>query len=273
MRSSLLVTLLLLWLSSPMLAQTRHPMMDSQWWVTAGSFLAQRDLKASASGTIGDDAREIDLDGALGLDDSPALFMGELGWQFTRKWGVALQYFRSGRTGSNVLEETIEWQDEIYEVGATIDAETAMQITRIFFARRFRDRGPHSLRIGAGIHYLSLRAELSGEARVDDNTTDFRRSVASAELPIPNLGAWYRYSPNDRWLFTARVDWLSASVGDYEGRIWNLSGGASYRLTDHIGIGANLQFFQLSGDLTEDSWRGDIRTTFTGPYLHINGFW
>ena len=103
MRHRLIAFFLFAGLSTPLMAQERHPMMDSDWWVTAGSYFSDRDFKASASGSIGGITREFDLEGALGLDDSPALFMGELGWQFVDKWGVALQYFRSSRGGSRVL--------------------------------------------------------------------------------------------------------------------------------------------------------------------------
>ena len=273
MRHRLIAFFLFAGLSTPLMAQERHPMMDSDWWVTAGSYFSDRDFKASASGSIGGITREFDLEGALGLDDSPALFMGELGWQFVDKWGVALQYFRSSRGGSRVLEESFEWQGETYDVGARLEASTQMEITRIFFARRFRDNGPHSLRIGAGVHWLNMSAEVAGIATLNDNSTEFRRSTARAEFPVPNIGAWYRFSPSERWIFTARVDWLSASIDNYSGSIWNLSAGAGYRLFRNIGIGANYQFFRLSGDLTEDNWRGEVQTTFTGPYLHVSGYW
>lgn len=248
-------------------------MMESKWWLTAGSFFAEAEFEASASGTVAGNTREVDLEGNLGLGDSDDLFMGELGWQFGEKWGMALQYFRSSRSASKVLDETVEWQGETYDVGAQIDAGTTFEITRLFFARQFRDRGPHSLRLGAGLHLLGLSAEISGQARIDDMTTEFRRAAATADVPIPNIGAWYRYSPNDRWLFNLRVDWLSASIDNYSGGIWNVLGGVNFRIWDHFGVGAAYEFFQISGDLTEDNWHGSIESTYSGPYLYLSGYW
>lgn len=248
-------------------------MMDTKWWVNAGWFIANRDFKASASGSVAGITREIDLEGNLGLGDSPDLFMGELGWQFGQRWGMALQYFRSSRSGTRTLEEEVEWQGEIYQVGAEVSAETSLEIARLFFAWRFRDTGPHSLRVGAGLHMLGMNGEISGQARVDDMTTEFRRSSATADFPVPNLGVWYSYSPNDKWLVSARADWLSASIDNYSGSIVNLSGGINYRIWDHIGVGASFQFFQLSGDVTEDNWNGAVELRYSGPYLYISGYW
>lgn len=254
-------------------AQDAHPAMDAKWWVTGGSYLAKRNFQASATGTIAGSSREFDFENALGLDDSPDLFMAELGWQFSENWGVAVQYFRSKRNGSRTLDESFEWQDELYDIGVQIDAGTKMEITRFFFARRFRDNGPHSVKVGAGIHWIDLSAYISGDATLNDQTTEFRTSTARASLPVPNIGIWYRYSPNQNWMASVRTDWLSASIDDYSGDIWNASVGVNFRLWDHIGIGANYQYFELTGTLKEDDWRGRVATSFTGPYLFISGYW
>lgn len=261
-------------LSTSALAQDVHPAMEAKWWVTGGSFLAKRNLEATATATIeGAPSRQFDFERALGLDDSPDLFMAELGWQFSNNWGVAMQYFRSKRDGTRVLEESFEWQDNLYDLGAQVNAGTQMEITRFFLARRFRDNGPHSLRVGAGIHWLDMSAYISGEATLNDQTTEFRTSSAKASLPIPNIGLWYRYSPNENWLISARTDWLSASIDNYSGDIWNASIGVNFRIWDHIGAGANFQYFELAGTIKEDDWRGRVTTSFTGPYLFISGYW
>jgi opacity protein-like surface antigen len=254
-------------------AQERHPAMEKPWSINLGSYFSERNLKASANITIGELDRQFDFEKAARLDDSSDLLMGELGWQFSDNWGVALQIFRSQRHRSWTLDESIEWQGNIYDVGARVDADAHMEITRVFFARRFHDNGPHSLRIGAGIHWLDLGVTISGQATLDDQSKEFRRSVASASLPVPNIGTWYRYSPNDRWMINARIDWLSASIDKYSGDIWNVSAGVNFSVWDHFGVGASYQYFNLAGTLKEENWRGAIETTFTGPYLYVSGFW
>jgi hypothetical protein len=250
-----------------------HPLMNSKYWGNIGVYFSARDFDASASGSIDGVTRAIDFESRTGLDDRPDLFMAELGWQFASDWGLALQYFESKRSASKTLTETIEWQDLVFDVGVRVEAGTSMEITRLFFARGFRDQGPHSLRLGAGIHWLNVGASLAGEATLNDQSREFRRSVVKAELPMPNIGAWYRYSPSRRWMFNVRADWLSASVDKYEGSIWNASAGANFSPWEHIGFGLSYQFFQLDGTIKEDSWRGDIQSKFTGPFLYVSGFW
>ena len=250
-----------------------HPLMTSKYWGNVGVYFSARDFDASASGSIGGVTRGIDFESSAGLGDRPDLFMAELGWQFSQNWGLALQYFESERSASRTLTESIEWQDLVFDVGVRLEASSGVEITRLFFARRFRDGGPHSLRLGAGLHWLSLSASLAGEATLNDNSREFRRSVVTADIPMPNIGAWYRYSPSRKWMLNARADWLSASVDKYKGGIWNASAGVNFSPWDHFGFGLSYQFFQLDGQIKEDDWRGQIQTKFTGPFVYVSGYW
>ena len=250
-----------------------HPLMTSKYWGNIGVYFSARDFDASASGSIRGITREIDFESRAGLGDSPDLFMAELGWQFSSDWGLALQYFESERSASKTLSESIEWQDLVFDVGVRVEAASSVEITRLFFARRFRDDGPHSLRLGAGLHWLKIGASLAGEATLNDLSREFRRSAVATDIPMPNIGAWYRYSPSRRWLFNLRADWLSASVDKYKGGIWNASAGANFNAWDHVGFGLSYQYFQLDGKIKEDNWRGEIQTTFTGPFVYVTGYW
>src|SRR5210317_1345458 len=124
-----------------------HPLMNSKYWGNIGVYFSARDFDASAEGAIAGITKSFDFESSAGLDDRPDLFMAELGWQFTPKWGLALQYFESERSASKTLTDSIEWRDLVFDVGARIDATSSVEITRLFFARRFRDDGPHSLRL------------------------------------------------------------------------------------------------------------------------------
>ena len=253
--------------------QDVHPLMTSKIWLNVGAFFASRDLDISVEGSTGEIDRYFDVESSLGLDDRPDLFMTELGWQFGERWDVALQHFRSHREARRTLQDTVDWDDVSYDVGVDISADTKISITRFFFARRILEKGPHDLRLGVGVHWLDTSASISGEATLDDMSTEFRTSAATASLPIPNLGIWYRYSPSNKWLFSSRIDWFSADVGKYDGTIWNVAANADYRLTEHLGVGLAYQLFGIDGGIKDSGWRGNISTRFTGFHLHLTGYW
>lgn len=250
-----------------------HPLMTSEYWGNIGVYFAKRHFEASANGSIAGITRSFDFESSAGLDDRPDVFMAEFGWQFTPKWGVALQYFGSDRSATRTLNESIEWRDLVFDIGVRVDSATSLDVTRLFFARKFRDSGPHSLRLGAGIHWLNIKASLAGEATLVDLSREFRRSVVKAQFPMPNIGAWYRYSPSRRWMFNVRADWLSASVDKYDGGILNASVGVNFNPWQHVGLGLSYQYFSLDGAVKEENWRGDIEQTFTGPFVSVSGYW
>lgn len=257
------------------IADDMHPLMNDKYWVNVGVLFAARDLDISVDGSLGPMMLDLDLDfeSSVGLDDTPDLLTTEFGWQFSDDWGLSLQFFRSERSVNETLQKTIEWEDLTFEAGIDFSAASKVSVTRLFFSRRFWDGGRHSLRLGAGIHLLEAAVRIGGQARLDDMTTEYRTSAKSASFPVPNIGAWYRYSPSNRWLFSARVDWFGASLGDFSGEVLNGTAGANFLLSEHFGIGINYQLFQIDGRIRETHWRGSLRTRLTGPNLHITAHW
>lgn len=254
-------------------ADDLHPMISSKYWVSVGAFYPARNFSASAEAPGGQITPRADFESSLGIKDRPNILMAEFGWRFSDRWDVSLQRFASQRDGQATLQESIEWDGVTYDAGVDVSGKTKIGITRLVFSREFRDQGPHSLRLAAGLHLLNASAEISGVATLNDQTQEFRASKASASIPIPNLGAWYRYSPSDKWLLTTRVDWFSANIGNFSGGIWNVSSGVNYSINKHFGVGLNYQYFELDGRLNVSDWRGELKTRFTGPFLHIDGYW
>lgn len=252
-----------------------HPLMTSRYWVHAGAFFAARDLDISARGAVSVDIPTplVDFESSVGVDDEPDLLMLEAGWRFTDNWSFMLQHFGSRRSGSRAIEEQIEWDDLIFDVGAEIYGKSNLEITRAFFSRHFRGDGPHSLQLGAGLHYLKVAVEYGGEVTLNDGTTTIDSSRKSTSAPVPNIGAWYRYSPSDRWLLSARVDWFSANLGDIEGGIWNVAAGANFSVSKHFGVGLTYQFFEMDVTVKETNWFGDVRARFGGPNLQFSAYW
>lgn len=248
-------------------------MLDSKVWVSLGEYFPSHNFSASARASLPRESRGTDFEEALGMKDAKQLETLEFGWEFGETWGLATQHFSSSRSANSQLQAAIEWQDVTFEVGVNMQAKTYLDVTRFVMTRRFRDRGPHSLRLAAGFHYLDIGARLAGDATLADESVEFRKSVVSASAPVPNIGVWYRYSSSARLLISARADWLSASVGDISGRIWNVAVSANYSLGEHVGIGLAYQFFELAGEARDSTWRGDIVSSFNGPNLQLSMFW
>ena len=120
---------------------------------------------------------------------------------------------------------------------------------------------------------MNLDTFLEGEVFIDESTTEFQRETASAEFPLPNVGAWYMYSWSPKWMVQARADWLSATIGDYSGSLWDAQAGINYQAFRNIGIGLYYKGFLLDLDIDKSDWHGSADLNQHGPLLTVTATW
>jgi hypothetical protein len=171
-----------------------------------------------------------------------------------------------------VLEEDVEWKEVVFSAGSNAAVGSQFSLTRIFFGRQFNTSIFHDVGIGAGIHWLHMGAFIEGEILVNGTPFGARRSV-SAEAPLPNIGAWYKYSITPRWALRTRLDLFSASIDDYDGHLINIALGLNYQAFDHFGIGLNYNYVELDVKIKKPDWRGKIETTYDGVYVYASFYY
>jgi hypothetical protein len=74
-------------------------------------------------------------------------------------------------------------------------------------------------------------------------------------------------------VFLARVDWLSASIGDYSGGLWNANAGINWQFSKHFGVGLSYQTFTLDVDVDKSDWHGKAEADQHGPMLSLTASW
>jgi hypothetical protein len=175
--------------ASAMAQDDIHPALNSKFWVDVGAYYPTHSVSLGVEGSNDIIDSQIEFEGAVDLSDRKGLWVGEIGWQFGEKWAVNAQYFETDRSRNFALQEEIEWDDLIFEVGVDITAGTDASVTRLYFSRKMLDAGRHDLRLGLGIHRLTIGAFIEGTARLDDQSTEFRADSVTAQAPLPNIGA------------------------------------------------------------------------------------
>lgn len=274
--SALLLLLAGLMISPLASAQTgssdKHPWFDSKFMISGGAYFTSQDYTLGAGIDLRDE--DIDFGGKLGVDDSQTSFSSNLRWNFGDKWSFRLQTISFDVDGSAVLKEDISWNDVIFKAGSNASAGISNDIYRGFFGRNFAEGDNYEFGAGIGLHWMTVEAFIAGEIITGDGSnTEARRRSVDADLPLPNIGFWYWYSPSPRWMLTSRLDWLSASIGEYSGSLWNAAVGGQFQITDHIGVGVEFAYFALSGDVDKSGWNGSLETSSTGPLIYLTANW
>ncbi len=272
--SLLTVTFLTVLLSSTASAQTAddyHPFLSDKFNLELGMFRPQIDFNARLDGSHPDE--EVDLDEALNLSDSQTTGSINFRWRFGKKWSLWGQGWSTNNTGKAVLEEDVPWEDVVFKEGTFAKGGIEVDVVRAFFGRQFDLAPQHEFGIGAGLHWMSLDTFIEGEIIIDDSTTEFQRVSADASFPLPNIGAWYLYSWSPKWMFQARLDWLSASIGDYSGSLWDGQAGINYQAFKNIGFGLYYNIFVLDVDIDKSDWHGRADLSQDGPLLTVTASW
>jgi len=250
----------------------RHPILESPFSINIGLYYPDRELDLRVNGTISGINDEIDFDKRRQFTSAGDIFATELSWRYRGRWSFIGQYFKAEDGVSTVLEKEIEWGDVVFNVGGTAAIGTTFSLTRFFFGRQFATNESHEVGIGGGLHWLNIGTFIEGEIRVNGESRSTRQSV-SAEAPLPNIGAWYKYSISPRWALQARLDLLSANVGDYDGLMVNSAVGVNFKPFEHFGIGLNYNYFKLDVGIDRSDWRGDIETVYDGIYVYASYYY
>ena len=272
----LLCALVLSSFSGAVLAQDYdyHPALSDSFTAYLGAMRSSNSFKVRAD-SLAERGDDIDFDDKFDVSDRSTFFNGQLRWKFgnEKKWSLWGQYFSNNATGNAVLDSDYEWQDVIFREGTFVEAGTKLAVSRLFFGRSFFKNAQNDFGLGIGIHNLDLSAYVEGEVLVNDVSTGVRRVSVSANQPLPNVGGWYNFSPARNWLLHARLDWIGANVGDYDGDLWNASAGIGYQAWRHVGFDLSWQYFNLDLSVDSNKWQGSMDLTYSGPVLAVTFGW
>ena len=244
-----------------------HPFLSDKFNLGVGLFWPKVNLDLRVDGT--EPEEEIDFDEALNLSDYPTSPYINFRWRFGEKWSLFGQYWSTDTSGKEVLPYDVKWGDVVFREGTFVGGGAGLDVARVFLGRKFDLAPQHELGWGVGLHWMSLDTYIEGEILIDDDSTEFHRAAVSAAFPLPNIGAWYMYSWSPKWMLHANIDWLSATIGNYSGGLWDAQVGINYQAFKNIGFGFDFKAFLLDVDIDKDDWHGKTEFNQTGPALSV----
>lgn len=252
-----------------------HPYLTEKFFLDLGVYFPERKLRISVDGPTTPQNPDFDFSDAINVSRGDETALLNFGWRIGERWKLSAQYFRSADVFSAVLEDDIEWGDDVFPVDGEVITGQEFTLVRTLVGYEWSSDNNHAFGIGGGLHFLNLKVFMQGDIQIGGPggpVADERRAV-DLIAPLPNFGLWYRYSLAQKWALTARYDWLSASVGDYDGRMVNASVGVNYQVFDNFGIGANYNFFELDVAVSKDDWIGHAITSYDGLFVYLSAYW
>ncbi len=250
-----------------------HPLMTSRFEVYVGSFFPDRRLRLGVNGSSGDINSAIDFNSELRVKESDSTYSIDLSWRVAERWRLFGQYFESDGGANHTLQHDVPWKDVVFPRGSDVSAGSDFSVLNLFVGRALETRERHDFGLGFGVHVIEVGAFVAGTAVDENGVPNVRFEAVSVRGPLPNIGAWYRYSMTPRWALRSRLDWVKADVGKYDGSVLSFSLGLNFRLSQNIGIGVDYKEFKLDVAVNESGWRGHAHNNYEGFNVNISAYW
>ena len=249
----------------------KHPLLTDKFYIEAGVFIPAKNIKLGADASAPEE--EIDFGNTFDLNDNQTTYFVNFEWRWNKKWRLTAETFAVNNAARATLDSTYVFDDVTFEKGSFVRAGIEFSLYRVFVGRLISSGQKHSLGAGLGVHAMNVGAFIEGEVKSNDDRIDgtFQKRRVSALIPLPNIGAWYHWAPNQKWALIARADWFGITIDQYSGGLWNLAPGVRYQFIDNFGIGLDYRILLLSARVDQNNWNGNFDMNYSGPSITLHG--
>ena len=198
--------------------------------ISLGVFITNRNTETRLdSDTLGL-GTSIRLEDDLGLDSSQTVARLDGYYRFSERHRINFALFDLSRDSTLVIDEMIQFGDEIFDVNSTVSSDFDLTIFKIAYTYSFltRDRGHFG--VTAGLYALSSKFALS-----EPNTGQFESDSLTVPLPVVGLRGNYALTP--KLALRGSAELFAIEIDDVDGRFIDLYLGLDYHFHERFGIG------------------------------------
>jgi hypothetical protein len=223
---------------------------------------ANLDTTLRVDASVSDPGAVISAEDDLGLDDSQLLPQAEITLLPGERHLLRLSGLSSQRSAQQVLERTIEFDDEVYLAGELVDSELNLTMFGLTYGYRFLVRDRAELTGTLGIQIADVEANAVVRSRVV-------RDAESGVAPLPLAGVEGRYDFSDRWSAEGRLQYLTVDVGQVDGEILDARAAVTWRMNPYLVFGLGFRRLAIKADSRDEDTPGLVDMTMDGPVLFM----
>jgi len=166
-------------------------------------------------------------------------------WQISKRHRVGVRWQNIDRSSSAIVDDDIQWGDEIIPVDATLNLD--FNVTQFFVDYAYYPwvKERWAAGFGLGFRWMDLKTTLAWESA---GAAGEGTSEAKGAGPLPYLYFEYRRLLSDHWRFMTGLGWLSVKVGDIDGTQWVGHAGIEYLAGKRWSFGAAFNLATIDVD-------------------------
>ena len=254
-------------------------LLNDRFVITIGAFVVTSNINGSLSGSANTSDQNIDFDKQFGTDADQTRWRAEMLWRITPRQQLRFSYFNDNVQRTRTLDQDLAWGDYTFLAGGEVGAETNFRVYELDYQFAFLRRPTYEIVAVAGIHLDDLTLKLSGNASLTvdtptgpvQETATFTSKSNSVSTPLPVLGLRGNWAVSPHVYLDAAAELFGISYQGISGNWSELSAGASWMFSDHIGIGLSYDRFETHADLSKLSFSGRLNFGYQGLLLYVRG--
>ncbi len=252
-------------------AEERDP-LSSRFVVQTGWFLMSTDMRVRVDGETTDTTgSDVNFDDTFGIGDFDR-FRVDASWRIAPRHILRAMYFQNNRHASRTLNRDVEFQDETYPVGVTVNANSEATIAQLSYEYAFLKRDNYELAGGIGLHYVDLGLALDATVTAGQGSaTRELHGNATTQAPLPVLGLRGLWRLPHNFYVSADVQYFYLDMDPYKGSLFDLKASLVWQFTDHVGLGVAYNDFGFRFDIDDrGDFDGRLRWDYGGAILFAN---
>ena len=232
------------------------------WYDISSKTVVRLDSNVGNLGTV------FSFENDLNLDEKKSTFYGSFSWRMSGRHYLEVEQFRLARSGLQTLSGEIEFGDDVFEIGATVDSYFDTRVTRVSYAYLLHDSKKYAVALSAGLHLTDLAM---GITEINTGFAIENVEVAEVTAPLPVVGVTAAWRISEKWLLFGRAQIFRLEIPDYKGQLDHFSAKLEYSAFKHFGVGVGIDVFDLKLDINKLLWNGTVDFEFTGPIVYLTG--
>ena len=213
---------------------------------------------------------EIDLEDDLGFSTRKFDFRGGGYWRLGVRHRITFGYFSLARNSTKVIEEEIQFGDDVFEVDTEVEAQFSSAVPSLGYKFSFIAHPKVEASVGIGLSAQITKTSLSAVGSVDGEDIDAQSEQKNVTLPIANFNVGATWNPIQRFLVSGFVGGLYVKISDIEASVGTASVNAEYYFLRNLGVGAGYSYVKLGAENTSGNTI-DVTYRYSGILVYAIG--
>lgn len=201
-----------------------------------------------------------DLERRQGLDERSVSLPVDIVWRIGRFHRVDVSYFELNRSASVNLTGEMVLNGVPFADGERVVTDLETRVFRFGYGFSLMRDNQKDISLFGGLHATEMDYRVRGAAEP---------IVASTTSFLPVIGARANVVPAERWSVTGNIEIFLLDFDRHSGELMDIAVSGEYRLTDRLIAGIGYRYYRQDIESGDDSFLGDYRLHYQGPYLNL----